>query len=161
DLPFARFDNDKIWGAREAMYNKQMPRSLVVVGAGAIGMEFGYFYHTFGTKVTIIEMMDRILPVEDEDISKAAERIFKKHGMDIRTGQTVTGIDKSGPGVKITVSPMKDGKPDETKKETLEADKVLLAIGVKGRFDGLFDPALGLETVKDHIKTDYNPGKFE
>jgi dihydrolipoyl dehydrogenase len=161
DLPFAKFDNDKIWGAREAMYNKAMPKSLIVVGAGAIGMEFGYFYSTFGTKVTIIEMLDRILPVEDEDISKAMDRIFRKHGIDIRTSTVTTAVDKSGPGVKVTVSPMKDGKPDETKKETVEADKVLLAIGVKGRFDGLFDPALGLETIKDHIKTDYNPSKPE
>ncbi len=166
DLPFAKFDNDKIWGAREAMFNKAMPKSLIVVGAGAIGIEFGYFYNSFGTKVTIIEMMDRILPVEDEDISKAMDRVFRKHGMDIRTSTLTTAIDKSGPGVKVTVSPVNPatGKPDETKKEVLEADKVLLAIGVKGRFDGLFDPGaggLGLEVVKDSIKTDYNPGKFE
>lgn len=162
DLPFAKFDNDKIWGAREAMYNKSQPKSLIVVGAGAIGMEFGYFYHTFGTKVTVIEMMPRILPVEDDDVCVAMEKVFKKHGMDIRTNTGVVNIEKTATGVKVTVAPMvkgADGKmgPDQTKKETLEADKVLLAIGVKGRFDGLFDGSLNLATERDHIKTDFRP----
>jgi dihydrolipoamide dehydrogenase len=162
DLPFARFDGDKIWGAREAMFSQAQPKSLIVVGAGAIGMEFGYFYHTFGTKVTVIEMMPRILPVEDDDVSVAAEKVFKKHGMEIRTNTGVMNIEKTGSGVKVTVAPMAagaDGKmaPDASKKEVLEAEKVLLAIGVKGRFDGLFDPALGLETWREHIKTDFVP----
>lgn len=158
DLPFAKFDGERVWGAREAMYNKQMPKSIVVVGAGAIGMEFGYFYHTFGAKVTVVEMLDRILPVEDDDICKAMEKLYKKHGMDIRTGHTTTAVEKSGKGVKVTLAPMKDGKADESKAETIEAEKVLLAIGVKGRLDGLFDDSLGLKVEKDHIKTDYNPG---
>lgn len=162
DLPFAKFDGDKIWGAREAMFNKAQPKSLIVVGAGAIGMEFGYFYHTFGTKVTVIEMMPRILPVEDDDVCVAMEKVFKKHGMEIRTNTGVVNIEKNDKGVKVTVAPMikgADGKfgPDQSKKETLEADKVLLAIGVKGRFDGLFDTSLNLATERDHIKTDFRP----
>jgi dihydrolipoamide dehydrogenase len=162
DLPFAKFDNDKIWGAREAMYNKSQPKSLIVVGAGAIGMEFGYFYHTFGTKVTVIEMMPRILPVEDEDVSVALEKVYRKHGMDLRTNTGVVNIEKTASGVKVTIAPMAkgaDGKmaPDQSKKEVLEAEKVLLAIGVKARFDGLFDPSLGLATQRDHIKTDFVP----
>ena len=162
DLPFAKFDGDKIWGAREAMFNKAQPKSLIVVGAGAIGMEFGYFYHTFGTKVTVIEMMPRILPVEDDDVCVAMEKVFKKHGMDLRTNTGVVNIEKTATGVKVTVAPMvkaADGKmaPDQSKKETLEADKVLLAIGVKGRFDGLFDASLNLATERDHIKTDFRP----
>ncbi|MBS0190816.1 MAG: dihydrolipoyl dehydrogenase [Planctomycetes bacterium] len=161
DLPFAKFDGDKIWGAREAMFNKAQPKSLIVVGAGAIGMEFGYFYHTFGTKVTVIEMMPRILPVEDDDVCVAMEKVFKKHGMEIKTSTGVTNIEKTATGVKVTVAPMVNGKADESKKETLEAEKVLLAIGVKGRFDGLFDASLGLETFKDHIKTDYDASKPE
>lgn len=160
DLPFAKFDNDRIWGAREAMFNKQMPKKLIVVGAGAIGMEFGYFYHSFGSEVTIVEMLDRILPVEDEDVSKAMERLYKKKGFNIRTGHITTAIEKTKNGVKVTIAPVKDGKPDEKKAETLEGDRVLLAIGVKGRFDGLFDDKLGLETIKDHIKTDYDPKNF-
>lgn len=166
DLPFAKFDGDKVWGAREAMFNKAQPKSLIVVGAGAIGMEFGYFYHTFGTKVTVVEMLARIVPVEDDDVCSALERLYKKHGMEIRTGTGVTNVEKTGSGVKVTVAPMvkgADGKfaPDAGKKEVLEAEKVLLAIGVKGRYDGLFDEKLGLETFKDHIKTDYDPSKKE
>jgi len=161
DLPFARFGSDpKIWGAREAMFNKERPNSLIVIGSGAIGMEFGYFYHQFGTKVTVVEMLDRILPVEDEEISAAMLKHFKKKGMDFRLSTTAIGVDAKGKSVKVTLAPVKDGKPDESKKETLEADRVLLAIGVTGRFDGLFDETLGLETVKGHIKTDYTPGEY-
>ncbi|QYU70964.1 dihydrolipoyl dehydrogenase [Leptolyngbya sp. 15MV] len=160
DLPFARFDGERIWGAREAMYNKQKPGRLVIVGAGAIGMEFAYFYHSMGTKVTVIEMMDRILPVEDKDISDALLKHYKKAGMDIRTGHTTLGVEKAGAGVKVTIAPFAGGKADESKKETIEADKVLLAIGVKGRTDGLFDEKLGLAMDKTgHIVTDYVPGK--
>ncbi len=158
DLPFAKFDGQKIWGAREAMYNKEKPERLVVVGAGAIGMEFAYFYSTMGTKVTVIEMLDRILPVEDKDVSDALGKLYKKHGMDIRTGTTTMAVDTSGKGVKVTVAPFVNGKADESKKETIEADKVLLAIGVKGRTDGLCDASLGLKIEKDHIVTDFKPG---
>ncbi len=159
DLPFARFDGDRVWGAREAMFNKERPAKLVVVGAGAIGMEFAYFYHSMGTQVTVVEMLDRILPVEDKDVSDALLKHYKKAGMDIRVSTTTTGIEKSGKGVKVSVAPFAGGKADESKKETLEADRVLLAIGVKGRTDGLFDPALGLKLEKDHIVTDYRPGQ--
>lgn len=158
DLPFARFDGDKVWGAREAMFNKQQPKKLIVVGAGAIGIEFAYFYHSIGTQVTIIEMMDRILPVEDKDVSEAMTRLYKKHGFDIRTSTTTTNVEKTANGVKVTIAPFANGKADESKKETLEADRVLLAIGVKGRTDGLCDPSLGLKIEKDHIVTDYKPG---
>ena len=162
DLPFAKFDGDKIWGAREAMFNKQQPKSLIVVGAGAIGMEFGYFYHSMGTKVTVVEMMPRILPVEDDDVCTAMEKVYRKAGMNLRTNTGVVNIEKTATGVKITVAPMAagpDGKlnPDQSKKEVLEADKVLLAIGVKGRFDGCFDASLGIATERDHIKTDFRP----
>ncbi len=161
ELPFAKFDGDRIMGAREAMNTATQPKKLVVIGAGAIGMEFAYFYNTYGTEVTVIEMMPRILPVEDDDISSALEKIYRKAGMDLRTSTTTLNVEKSGKGVKVTVAPFKDGKADESKKEVIEADKVLLAIGVRGRFDGLFDESLGLETVKDHIKTDYNPNALE
>jgi len=161
ELPFAEFDGDTIIGAREAMTLEKKPESMIVIGAGAIGMEFAYFYHTFGTDVTVIEMMPRILPVEDEEISAALEKHYKKAGMTLRTSTTSTNVEKTKNGVKVTVAPFKNGKADESKAETLEADKVLLAIGVKGRYDGLFDDSLGVETVKDHIKTDYEPGAME
>ena len=156
DLPFAKFGSDpKIWGAREAMFNQEKPKRLIVVGSGAIGMEFGYFYHSFGTEVTVVEMLDRILPVEDEEVSKAMERHYKKAGMTFKTGHVTTAIDAKGKTVKVSIAPFKDGKADDSKTETLEADRVLLAIGVTGRFDGLFDDSLGLATEKGHIKTDY------
>jgi len=159
ELPFAQFDGDKIWGAREAMFNKEKPKRLIIIGAGAIGMEFAYFYKTFGTEVTVVEMLDAILPVEDRDISRALEKIYKKKGMNLLTGHMTLDVDAKGKAVKVIVAPVKDGKPDESKKQTLEADKVLLAVGVKGRYDGLFDEKLGLETFKDHIKTDFVPGQ--
>ncbi len=159
DLPFARFDGDKIWGAREAMYNKQQPKKLIVIGAGAIGMEFAYFYHSMGTQVTVVEMMDRVLPVEDHEVSAAIGKLYAKHGMTLKTSTTTTAVEKTKDGVKVTVAPFVNGKADESKKEVLEADRVLLAIGVKGRTDGLCDASLGLKIERDHIVTDYVPGK--
>ncbi len=159
DLPFARFDGDRIWGAREAMFNKERPKKLVIVGAGAIGMEFAYFYKCMGTEVTIVEMMPTVLPVEDKDVSVAMERLYKKHGFNILTSHTTTAVEKTAGGVKVTVAPWTNGKADESKKQVLEADRVLLAVGVKGRTDGLCDPSLGLKIEKDHIVTDYSPGK--
>jgi dihydrolipoamide dehydrogenase len=165
DLPFARFDGDRIWGAREAMFNKERPKKLIVIGAGAIGMEFAYFYHSLGTDVTIVEMMDRILPVEDKDVSAAMEKLYKKHGFNIMTSTTSTNVEKTSSGVKVTVAPWVvgpdgKGKADEAKKQTLEADRVLLAVGVKGRTDGLCDASLGLKMDNSgHILTDYQPGK--
>ena len=103
-------------------------------------------------------MMDSILPVEDHEVSAAMTKLYKTHGIDIRASHTTTAVEKTKNGVKVTIAPFKDGKADESKKETLEADRVLLAIGVKGRFDGLFDDKLGLSVVKDHIATDYKPG---
>lgn len=159
DLPFARFDGDRVWGAREAMYNKQQPKKLIVVGAGAIGMEFAYFYHSMGTEVTVVEMLDRVLPVEDKDVSDAIAKLYTKHGMKLLTSTTTTAVEKTAAGVKVTVAPFVNGKADDSKKQTLEADRVLLAIGVKGRTDGLCDASLGLKIEKDHIVTDYVPGK--
>jgi dihydrolipoamide dehydrogenase len=159
DLPFAKFDGDRIWGAREAMYNKEQPKKLIVVGAGAIGMEFAYFYHSMGSEVTVVEMMDRIVPVEDADVSKQLERLYTKHGMKFMTSTTTTAVEKTATGVKVTVAPWVDGKADESKKQVLEGDRVLLAVGVVGRTDGLCDASLGLKIDRGHIVTDYVPGK--
>jgi len=158
DLPFARFDGDRVWGAREAMFNKQQPKKLIVVGAGAIGLEFAYFYHSLGTEVTVVEMLDRVLPVEDHEVSKALEKIYTKHGMKIMLSTTTTAVEKSATGVKVTVAPFVNGKADQSKKQNLEADRVLLAIGVVGRTDGLCDEKLGLKVDRGHIVTDYKPG---
>lgn len=159
ELPFAKFDGDKIMGAREAMNTAAQPKSLIVIGAGAIGMEFAYFYNAYGTKVTVVEMLPRILPVEDEDVSSALAKLYTKAGMTLLTSTTTTSVEKTASGVKVTVAPFVNGKADDAKKQVLEAEKCLLAIGVKGRYDGLFDASLGLEVVKDHIRTDFKWGE--
>ena len=102
-LPSMPIDGKKIIGYREAMVLPEQPKSMIVVGSGAIGVEFGYFYNSMGTKVTIVEFMPRIVPVEDEDISKELEKNFKKHGIDIMVNAEVTKVDTSGNGVKATV----------------------------------------------------------
>ncbi|MFM9144580.1 MAG: FAD-dependent oxidoreductase, partial [Phycisphaerales bacterium] len=150
ELPFAPKDGRTIISSYEAMVLPERPKSMVIVGSGAIGMEFAYFYNAFGTKVTVVEMQDRIMPVEDEDISKEAQKIFSKQGIEFRLGCMTKAVEKTAGGAKVTV------EDQATKKsEAIEAEKVLVAIGVAGRFDGLFDASLGLKTDKGHIVTDY------
>lgn len=156
ELPFAKFDGKTVISSKEAMVLPKQPKSMVVVGSGAIGMEFAYFYNAFGTDVTVVEMLDRVLPVEDEDVSKLAERVFKKQGITFHTGHTVKDINvKSRGGATVTIVNAKD----DSKKQTIDCEVVLVAIGVKGRFDGLFEDSLGIEVEKDHIKTDYRTAK--
>lgn len=151
-LPGTPFDGEKVIAAKDAMTLPEQPKKLLVVGSGAIGMEFAYFYNAFGTQVTVIEMQDRVLPIEDQDVSKHVEKDFKKQGINIRTGHLTKSIKTTGAGITATV-----GKADGSgKDETIEADKVLVAIGVRGRFDGLFKSGLGVKLFKDHIKVDYH-----
>lgn len=103
ELPALKQDGKKIIGYREAMNLPTQPKSMIVVGSGAIGVEFGYFYNSMGTKVTIVEFLPRIVPVEDEEISKELEKNFKKSGIEIMTSSEVTAVDSSGNGVKATV----------------------------------------------------------
>jgi dihydrolipoamide dehydrogenase len=155
EMPGTPFDGDKVIGAKEAMSLPTQPKELLIVGAGAIGMEFAYFYNAFGTKVTVIEMLDRLLPVEDQDVSKEIAKAFRKQKIECLTSTKTTNIKVTDKGVELTVAPVKD----EKKTKTLTGDKVLIAIGVRGRYDGLFDNKLGIETFKDHIKVDYRkPG---
>ncbi len=149
-LPGADFDGEKIIGSKEAMTLAEQPQSLIIVGAGAIGMEFAYFYNAFGTKVTVVEMLDRLLPVEDHEVSKAIARSFKKQGIVTHTGMKSSEVKLTKKGVQVVVADVNEEK--KTKK--LEADKVLVAIGVRGNIEGLFDDKLGIETHKDHIKVD-------
>ncbi|MEM6459956.1 MAG: dihydrolipoyl dehydrogenase, partial [Planctomycetota bacterium] len=154
-LPGAPFDGERIISSKEAMTLPDRPDRLLVVGSGAIGMEFAYFYNAFGTQVTVVEMLDRVLPVEDLDVSKAAQKAFKKQGVDILTGHVTKSIETTDTGIKAVIAKV----ADESKTQTLEADKVLVAIGVRGRFDGLFDDSLGVEIAKGHINVDYHaPG---
>src|SRR6185503_14523564 len=92
-LPSMPIDGKKIIGYREAMVLPQQPKSMIIVGSGAIGVEFGYFYNSLGTKVTIVEFLPRIVPVEDEEVSKELEKIFKKYGMEVMTSSEVTSVD--------------------------------------------------------------------
>jgi dihydrolipoamide dehydrogenase len=153
ELPFAKIDGETIISSYQAMSLKKQPKSMIVVGSGAIGIEFAYFYNAFGTKVTVVEMLDRIVPVEDEDVSKAALKVFQKQGIDFHVSHTLKNVDKKKgeAGVKATIVNVND----EKKTQTLEAEVILLAIGVTARFDGLFDDSLGVKVEKGHIKTDY------
>ncbi len=156
-LPGVEFDGDRVIAARDAMTLPEQPKKLLVVGAGAIGMEFAYFYNAFGTEVTIIEMQDRLLPIEDDEVSKAIAKAYRKLGVAFKTSHLTKSIEHTDSGIKATIAPV--DKPDQT--ETIEADKVLVAIGVGGKFDGLFDESLGVQIVKGHIQTDYVPGTLD
>ncbi|THU40072.1 dihydrolipoyl dehydrogenase [Niastella caeni] len=147
ELPSLKIDGKKIIGYREAMVLPQQPKSMIVVGSGAIGVEFGYFYATLGTKVTIVEFMDRIVPVEDEEISKELAKNFKKNGIEIMTSSEVTSVDTGGNGVKAKVK-TKDGEV------TLEADVVLSAVGVAANIEGIGLEELGVKTEKGKIAVD-------
>ena len=136
ELPNIKIDGKKVIGYRQAMVLENQPKSMVVMGSGAIGMEFAYFYSAMGTKVTIVEFLPNILPVEDEEISKAMERSYKKSGISIMTGSTVESVDTSGNGCKVTVKTPKG-------TEQLECDVVLSAVGITTNIENL-----GLEELK-------------
>ena len=147
-LPGLEPDGDLVWTYREAMVPKEMPKSIVVVGSGAIGIEFASFYRTLGAEVTVVEIMDRVLPVEDEEISKMARKAFEKQGMKILTGSKVTKLDKAKKNVKVTVEDAKG------KSEEITVDKVIMAVGIVGNTENI-----GLENTKakldrGHIVTD-------
>lgn len=157
-LPHMPIDNEKIIGYRKAMVMEKQPESMVIVGSGAIGVEFAYFYHSIGTKVTVVEFMERIVPVEDEEVSKQLERTYKKAGMKIMTKSEVTAVDTSGEGCKVTVKTKKG-------EEVLECDVVLSAVGVATNLEGIGLEDVGVATdkgkvlVDDYYKTNI-PGVF-
>jgi dihydrolipoamide dehydrogenase len=146
-LPTMPIDGKKIIGYREAMVLPEMPKSMIVVGSGAIGVEFGYFYNSMGTKVTIVEFLPRIVPVEDEEISKELEKSFKKNGIDIMTNSEVTKVDTSGAGVKATIK-------TQSGEVTLEADVLLSAVGVQANIEGIGLEENGIKTDKGRITVD-------
>jgi len=141
DLPTLKIDEDRIWSSTGALMQEKAPASLFIVGAGAIGMEFADVYHSYGTKVTMVEALDRILPLEDAEISKFMERTYKKRGVDIHTGARFQTADIGANGVKVTFT---DKKGDT---QTMDVDYVLSAVG---RVPNSQD--LGLDTVG--VKTD-------
>ena len=144
ELPSLPQDGEKIIGYRKAMTLPKQPKKLIVVGSGAIGIEFAYFYNAMGTEVTVVEFQDRIVPVEDEEISKQLERSFKKSGIKIMTSAEVTGVDTSGKGVKATVKTAKG-------EEILSADVVLSAVGIKTNIENLGLEDLGIVVDQDKI----------
>ncbi|MGB8341041.1 MAG: dihydrolipoyl dehydrogenase [Chthoniobacterales bacterium] len=143
-LPGLPFDGRRVIGSREAMILEPQPKSMVIIGAGAIGVEFAYFYNAFGTKVTLIEMLPNVLPVEDTEVSQALERALTKQGIEVLTGTKTTRTETTKQGVKITV----EGKSSEI----IEADVCLVAIGVVPLLPG---GKLKLElTDRGYIRTD-------
>lgn len=148
ELPNLKQDGKKVIGYREAMVLPQQPKSMIIVGSGAIGVEFAYFYNSMGTKITIVEFLPRIVPVEDEDISKELEKQYKKQGIDIMTNASVESVDSSGAGVKALVK-----KQDGT-TVTLEADIVLSAVGVVANIENIGLEETGIKSDKGRVITD-------
>ncbi|UUC45031.1 dihydrolipoyl dehydrogenase [Flavobacterium cerinum] len=144
ELPNLPQDGKKVIGYRQAMTLPEQPKSMIVVGSGAIGVEFAHFYNAMGTDVTIVEFMPNIVPVEDEDISKQFERSLKKSGIKIMTNSSVEKIDTSGNGVKATVKTAKG-------EEILEADILLSAVGIKSNIENIGLEEVGIATDRDKI----------
>jgi len=147
ELPAMPIDGKKIIGYRQAMVLDKMPKKMVVVGSGAIGVEFAYFYHSVGTEITIVEFLPNIVPVEDEDISKQLERLFKKAGMTIMTSSEVTAVDTKGKGCKVTVKTPKG-------EEKIDCDIVLSAVGISTNIEGIGLEDVGVVTDKGKILVD-------
>jgi len=148
ELPNLKQDGKKVIGYREAMSITDQPKSMIVVGSGAIGVEFAYVYNSMGTKVTIVEFLPRIVPVEDEDISKELEKQYKKQGIEIMTNASVDSVDTSGNGVKAVV------KKQDGSTVTLEADIVLSAVGVVANIENLGLEETGVKVEKGKIVVD-------
>ena len=144
ELPNLPQDGVKVIGYRQAMTLPAQPKSMIIVGSGAIGIEFAHFYNSMGTEVTIVEFMPNIVPVEDEDISKQMERSMKKAGVTIMTNASVEKIDTSGKGVKAFVKTAKG-------EEVLEADILLSAVGIKTNIENIGLEEVGIATDRDKI----------
>lgn len=145
ELPGLKQDGKKVFGYREAMSLPKQPASLVVVGSGAIGVEFAYFYNSMGTKVTIVEFMPGIVPVEDEEVSKQLAKSFKKSGIDIMTESSVESVDTSGKLCKVNIK----NKKGET--VVVEAEAVLSAVGISANIEGIGLEEAGVITDKGKV----------
>lgn len=157
-LPDIEVDGERVMTSRQALEMKKQPKSIVIVGAGAIGAEFAYFLNAFGTKVTLVEMMDQILPVEDHETAAVVARSFKKDGIDCRVSTAVENIKVNAKSVKMDL--VKDGKA-----ESISADSILLAIGVVANTEGLLSPRMKLDLDRGYVKVNQNyessvPGIF-
>ncbi len=150
-LSGADYDGKTIISYKEAMILPSKPQSLLIIGGGPIGLEFGYFYNAIGTKVTVVELLDRILPGEDEEVSEALRKSLTKRGLTILTGSKTTKVEKTGKGIKAEIESPQG-------KTSVEADLMLVAIGVMGNIEGLVADELKLEVVKNHVKADPKKG---
>ena len=149
ELPSMPINGKTVIGYREAMVLPSQPKTMIICGSGAIGSEFAYFYNSMGTKVTIVEFMPKVVPVEDDDISKELERQFKKQGISIMVSSEVVKVDTNGKGVKATVKTAKG-------EEVLEADILLSAVGVVANIEDIGLEKLGIKTDKGKIVVDAN-----
>ncbi|HOY31593.1 MAG TPA: dihydrolipoyl dehydrogenase [Bacteroidales bacterium] len=147
ELPNLKIDGKKIIGYRQAMTLEKQPQSLVVIGSGAIGSEFAHFYNTLGTKVTLVEMLPNVVPVEDEDVSKQLERSFKKSGMKVYTASVVESVDTSGEICKVSIKTPKN-------VEVVEAEVVLSAVGVSTNLENLGLEETGILTERGKVLVD-------
>ena len=147
ELPNVKMDGTHVIGYREAMVLPKQPKEMVIIGSGAIGMEFAYFYNTIGTKVTIVEFMNRILPIEDEDVSKSMATIYKKKGITVMTESSVEKVDVVGDRCIVTVK-------TKTGEEKLECDIVLSAAGVQTNLENLGLEEMGIKTDKGKVVVD-------
>lgn len=148
-LPDIEVDGERVMTSRQALEMKKQPKSIVIVGAGAIGAEFAYFLNAFGTQVTLVEMMDQILPVEDHETAAVAQRAFKKQGIDCRVSTAVQNIQVNADSVSMDLV-----KGDKT--EAIEAESILLAIGVVANTEGLLSPRVKLAQDRGYITVDAN-----
>lgn len=147
ELPDIPIDGERVIGYEKGMKLEKQPKKMVIIGAGAIGVEFAYFYHTLGTEVTIVEVQDTLVPIEDKDIGKELGKIYKKKGMNVLTGSTVEEVKKKGKGVEVTIKTSKG-------KEKVEADVVLSAVGVTGNVEGIGLDEIGVKHEKGSIQID-------
>jgi dihydrolipoamide dehydrogenase len=148
DLPFAKADGKRVWTYRHAMTPSEMPTKLLVIGSGAIGIEFASFYNDMGAAVTVVEMLDRVVPVEDVDVSAFLEKALKKQGMTILTGAGVQSMEVSEAGVSVAIKG-KDGKV-----ETTEFSHVIVAVGIAPNTENLGLEEIGVKTERGHIVID-------
>lgn len=144
-LPGVTVDGDKVMTSREALAVKSLPKSITIIGAGAIGVEFAYFFNAFGSKVTLVEMLPQILPVEDAEVSELLKREFIKSGIEVLTETKVESTEVTKTGVKVTVG--------GATKKTIESEKLLVAIGLQANLDGVLGKGLALDLDRGYIKT--------
>ena len=147
DLPGLSADGEVVITSREALELREVPRRAVIVGGGATGSEFAYLWNTYGAEVTLVELLPRLVPLEDEDVSKALEQSFKKQGITAKTGSKVTGLETVEGGAKVTISG-EDGASE------IECDKVLVAAGVQGNIEDIGLETLGAATERGFIVVD-------